>query len=152
MMLFLRRDTSREHPSGFEIPRSNFFDPNEDNSDDDTDGALHDGFISKFQANAKDESDVEKEELGKSTVGVPSSQSLSSKTQNECVKAIDDPQLCVDEEDSSNQECCAREGCKRKPRFDSVFCSDSCGVSALEKDLLHSFEYAHSIHPSLLRT
>jgi hypothetical protein len=46
---------------------------------------------------------------------------------------------------------CAREGCTRKPRFDSLFCSDSCGVSALELDLLRSYEESSDIHPSVLR-
>jgi len=46
---------------------------------------------------------------------------------------------------------CAKYDCKRRPRFDSIFCSDSCGVAALEYDLLRSFEYASDIHPSLLR-
>jgi hypothetical protein len=52
----------------------------------------------------------------------------------------------------SSKSGCARQGCKRKPRFDSIFCSDSCGVAAIEVDLLHSFEYANDIHPALLRS
>ena len=46
---------------------------------------------------------------------------------------------------------CARNGCTKSPRFDSLFCSDSCGVSALESDLLRTFQYASDIHPSMLR-
>jgi len=46
---------------------------------------------------------------------------------------------------------CAREGCSQKPRFDSIFCSDSCGVSALELDLLRSYQESSDIHPSVLR-
>ena len=46
---------------------------------------------------------------------------------------------------------CARLNCAMKPRFDSIFCSDACGVSALESDLLQTLEYANVIHPSFLR-
>jgi hypothetical protein len=46
---------------------------------------------------------------------------------------------------------CSRQGCNLKPRFDSRFCSDSCGVSCLEKDLLESLKYASKLHPSVLR-
>ena len=59
---------------------------------------------------------------------------------------------CKKVESSSKVLLCLNRGCRRRPRFDSVFCSDSCGVAALERDLLHSFEYASDIHPSLLRT
>lgn len=53
--------------------------------------------------------------------------------------------------DDKTKWFCARPGCKKKPRFDSLFCSDSCGVSAIERDILFSFDYATEIHPSLLR-
>jgi hypothetical protein len=58
-----------------------------------------------------------------------------------------------DEEDEREKipSTCSRHGCMRSPRFDSSFCSDSCGVSALEADLLRTFQYASDIHPSLLR-
>jgi len=47
---------------------------------------------------------------------------------------------------------CARPSCRRKPRHDSMFCSDGCGVAALEIDLLRSLEYSRDIHPAHLRT
>jgi hypothetical protein len=51
--------------------------------------------------------------------------------------------------DASNiPQACAREHCDNRPRFDSIFCSDSCGVSTLEVDLLRSLEYASKLHPS----
>lgn len=53
---------------------------------------------------------------------------------------------------SADTQVCARTGCQRKPRFDSVFCSDACGVSSLETDLLRAFRYAGDIHPALLRS
>ena len=50
------------------------------------------------------------------------------------------------------ESCCVRIGCDKEPRFDSLFCSDACGVSALETDLMWSLEYADTMHPSLLRS
>jgi len=46
---------------------------------------------------------------------------------------------------------CSRPTCPRKPRHDSSFCSDACGISVLERDLLHSLEYSEDIHPSQFR-
>ena len=46
---------------------------------------------------------------------------------------------------------CSRQGCNLKARFDSRFCSDSCGVSCLEMDVLESLKYANKLHPSVLR-
>ena len=46
---------------------------------------------------------------------------------------------------------CSRQGCNLKPRFDSRFCSDSCGVSCLEIDILESLKFANKLHPSVLR-
>jgi hypothetical protein len=46
---------------------------------------------------------------------------------------------------------CARASCDRLPRYDSLFCSDACGVSQLERDLLDALEYSEEVHPSQLR-
>jgi hypothetical protein len=46
---------------------------------------------------------------------------------------------------------CARASCGRVPRYDSLFCSDACGVSQLERDLLDALEYSEEVHPSQLR-
>jgi len=46
---------------------------------------------------------------------------------------------------------CKRKGCSKFSRFDSTFCSDACGVSTLESDLLRTFFYSSDIHPSSLR-
>ena len=56
------------------------------------------------------------------------------------------------ESEGPPKSCCVRIGCDREPRFDSLFCSDACGVSALETDLMWSLEYADMMHPSLLRS
>ena len=63
---------------------------------------------------------------------------------------IDTPSEEQGELDAASTAC-ARIGCARKPRFDSLFCSDSCGISSLEHDLLRTFQYASDIHPSMLR-
>ena len=59
------------------------------------------------------------------------------------------------DEDTTEKEVkdkkCSRQGCNLKPRFDSRFCSDSCGVCCLEKDLLESLKFANKLHPSVLR-
>jgi len=52
---------------------------------------------------------------------------------------------------SNDFPVCARPCCKRSPRFDSAFCSDGCGVSTLELDVLRSLQYANEIHPYQLR-
>ena len=49
------------------------------------------------------------------------------------------------------QTPCARKGCDKAHRFDSLFCSDACGVAALETDLLQTLFDASEIHPSVLR-
>lgn len=53
--------------------------------------------------------------------------------------------------DASQLPTCARSGCFRRRRFDSIFCSDGCGVLALEVDLMRAIQEAGDIHPSALR-
>jgi len=130
MMLFLLQDTMKRHPVGFEARRRNIFDPEEDEihgEDKNPDTPRSPASLSK---------DGEKTS---STEG--SERSKSDETNGE------------DDHSSRKKEPsrCARYGCSKKPRFDSLFCSDSCGVSALESDLLRTFQYASDIHPSLLR-
>jgi hypothetical protein len=46
---------------------------------------------------------------------------------------------------------CSRTGCDKRARFDSTFCSDGCGVSVAESDILKSMELASAtLHPSAL--
>jgi hypothetical protein len=105
MMLFLQNDTSKLHPAGFEVPRRNIFDPEEDPIDN----------VSEV-GSSMDVLDLTDSKIGKSSNLV-----------------------------------CARIDCDKRSRFDSIFCSDSCGVSTLEKDLLHSLQFAAKLHPSVLR-
>jgi hypothetical protein len=70
-------------------------------------------------------------------------------------KVANDKKLDAEEAEHGKevqQSKCARAGCVNRPRFDSMFCSDSCGVSALELDLLRSFQEGGDIHPSILRS
>ena len=124
MMLFLLQDTLRDDPVGFEKHRRNIFDP----ADDD---------ISQMNLRSKLPKDEEQESPVESN------------------KVTDDDETDEHENDDENSvnagDSCGRSGCKRKRRFDSLFCSDSCGLSCVEKDLLRTFQYASDIHPSLLR-
>ena len=113
ILLFLMRDTTKDHPVGFEKERRNIFDPEEDQLDED------------------DEKDAS-----------------GDKETNE--KRPENDKTGADATLLSSPQC-ARAGCAHSPRFDSRFCSDSCGVAALELDLLHSFQESSDIHPAVLR-
>lgn len=56
-----------------------------------------------------------------------------------------------DTKSKTERAICRRVGCTKLCRFDSIFCSDACGVSTLESDLLRTFFYSSDIHPSSLR-
>jgi hypothetical protein len=126
MLLFLLQDTLKDKPVGFENDRRNLFDPEDDfnkgEDDDDDNLDIHEDL------NGKNESMV-----------------------------IKHRQAGIHETGEGEDECrtdtfvCARKGCLKKPRFDSMFCSDACGVSALESDLLRTFNYVSDIHPSTFR-
>ncbi len=47
---------------------------------------------------------------------------------------------------------CVRNGCTRHRRFDSLFCSDACGVSVIETDVMESLFEVGEIHPCILRS
>lgn len=47
---------------------------------------------------------------------------------------------------------CVRNGCFRARRFDSLFCSDACGVSVIETDVMESLFESSEIHPCILRS
>ena len=124
MMLFLLQDTLRKDPVGFENRRRNIFDPEED-------AAPRNNSLSSDSPKSTRDNKIE---------GKNASEESESKSKRKT-------------EDSEKKEnlICSRHGCTRKPRFDSLFCSDSCGLSALESDLLRTFQYSSDIHPSMLR-
>mmetsp|Transcript_34298 Transcript_34298/g.82930 ORF Transcript_34298/g.82930 Transcript_34298/m.82930 type:complete len:1002 (-) Transcript_34298:240-3245(-) len=156
MMLFLQNDTSKLHPAGFELPRRNVFDPDEDHLSASVHEepavpvkSLSNGNFNKNQGSKVD----------------PVASMTNIKEQNqESVSGMEEPAAAsvdegglgsdTDKEGASVvEECraCARQGCNQRPRFDSIFCSDSCGVSTLETDLLRTLHYASYLHPSVLR-
>jgi hypothetical protein len=124
MILFLQSDTSREHPVGYEAPRLNIFDPAEDDEEDGKSSTPSAGNC---------------ESIPDTHVG----------NGNRIMPAITKGGGSAKE--SGRPTCCAREGCIKKPRFDSLFCSDSCGISCMESDLLSTFFYSSDMHPSVFR-
>jgi hypothetical protein len=138
MMNFLLRDTSRDVPIGYANQPRNYFDPE---TEFNTPVAMQtatahteDAVISEAEREAFD-----------GVAGVNGSASGVAEPDNL------DGNETSDESSRRLQSCCARSGCSKAPRFDSQFCSDGCGVSALESDLLLSFQDAGELHPSVLR-
>lgn len=152
MILFLERDTDKRYPAGFEKPQLNFFDPEddpirtaarkdmksgiepknlvlEDCSDHDTDEEDKD---SKQDGDCEEDDERFATNSGTSAIGRTFS-TVSSKKK------------------SPVKDKCLRHGCTRKPRLDSSFCSDACGISVMEKDLLRSLSFANNMHPFYLR-
>jgi hypothetical protein len=129
MILFLQQDTNKDKPVGYEIERANIFDPEDDLA------PLADPSESKDN----DAVSVVCDDEGDSDIAMVTDRPSS-------VRGPSDVQL------RAQHLTCASHRCVRKPRFDSIFCSDGCGVCALEVDLMHAFQYANDIHPSLLRS
>ena len=121
----------REHPVGFEKERRNIFDPEEDPEPEQPESKE-----SLQPPNGNDNSQPDGD---------------TSEPEQESKQQADAPPPDVLEMPQEESSQCARQGCTKKPRFDSVFCSDSCGLSVLELDLLHSYEESSDIHPSVLR-
>ena len=124
MLVFLMQDTLKKAPVGFEKNRRNLFDP-----EDDDDSEAYGGSDSD-----------EIEGADKKMLALPESERKTCKIGNgreKCLKV--------------DQALCKKTGCNKSSRFDSIFCSDACGVSTLEGDLLRTFFYSSDIHPSSLR-
>jgi hypothetical protein len=153
MMLFLLQDTIREYPVGFKSRRRNIFDPEED--DMPMDGAIMDAESSSpppvitAEASATGTADEVEKEL--TTMEAAAAAAAAAEQVDGGGEGDMDAEDEEDERRRKEPTICSRTGCTKKPRFDSLFCSDSCGVSALESDLLRTFQYASDIHPSLLR-
>ncbi|KAL7432232.1 hypothetical protein ACHAXM_003070 [Skeletonema potamos] len=121
MTLFLRNDVMKRNPVGFENPRRNIFDPEDDPT---TNSEGSDSNSTSTNLN---------------------STSISPSGGVDAIRTGRKPA------DDMGGLTCRRQGCSQKPRFDSIFCSDSCGVSSVEADLLQTLEYASEIHPTSLR-
>jgi len=145
MMLFLQQDVRADKPVGYEKRRRNIFDPEDDEvlpvvsiepeqTNDDEDNN-NDGGDHHYHSAAEEYTFGRKARkiTGARTSTATNNNTATSKNQN-------------------TSRCCARNGCRFRCRFDSIFCSDACGVSALQLDLLHAFQYSTDIHPSLLRS
>lgn len=132
MMQFLQQDSWKEHPAGFEQHLRNLFDPGDDTH-------VQNGRDIESASSTELRVTDDEEEPGDRTslVGRRPPTQLVEK---------------FDEDSQAEESTCARDGCCRKHRFDSMFCSDSCGVSALELDLFRVLEVAGEMHPSLMRT
>ncbi len=158
MILFLQRDSQQRYPTGFENPQLNFFDPEEDHV---RLACLKDK-ASKVDLQDLDiQSDSESSESS-------SSSSLNDDTASDNRKEMEMPAIPSPNENFQTvlgrakaiatkpkkkaAKYCTRTGCKRKPRFDSAFCSDACGVSVMETDLLRSLSFANNMHPYNLRS
>ena len=143
MTLFLRNDLRKPNPAGFENPRRNIFDAEDDligmtNPEvSDSNGAAT--RTSNLNSTSKSQSG------GMDTVKLGRNGCLGNRTGRK--PAILSKEGKTDDKDVT----CRRQGCSQKPRFDSIFCSDSCGVLTVEADLLQTLEYASEIHPTSLR-
>lgn len=140
MMLFLQNDTSRLHPVGFESPRRNIFDPEDDPVY--IDSCYKPADQSK-SANQSDNS-MRVSQLIPTDL---TARSIASTDVKPPENGSDNGNLMANQ-----RQKCFRQGCNRIARFDSVFCSDSCGVSTLEADLLKTLKYASKLHPHALRS
>lgn len=135
MLLFLLDDVQRKHPVGYETRRLNIFDPAEDE-------ALLIG---------KDSSEDTANAASSNVPALSNIQSNDDTNETSNGTTNGTPPLSGGEKEEQKPTICARKECTRKPRFDSLFCSDSCGVSAMESDLLRTFLYSSDMHPSVFR-
>lgn len=146
MMLFLQQDVRADKPVGYEKRRRNIFDPEDDevlpvaspeSDQDNEDEDNNDDGGDYYHHSAAEESAV-----------VEYAYAFGRRARK--VKMNNNTATSNNSQNTSRP--CARKGCRFRCRFDSIFCSDACGVSGLELDLLHAFQYSTDIHPSLLRS
>lgn len=123
MIAFLMEDTLKKAPAGFEEKHCNIFDP-EDDQDTET---------------VEDVSEKHDETLSILNDKPESSKNSIEATDNEV------------HEKNHGHSICQRNDCNQTSRFDSIFCSDACGLVVMEKDLLRTIFYCSDIHPSALR-
>lgn len=148
MILFLERDEKRQCPIGFERPLFNFFDPEEDHcrlafqnknySDDSS---------TSSDENSESESPSDHEDIPESKQDHDTNKSTNN--QSDVVLGRYKPSTITKKRTKVKRHC-IREGCNRKPRFDSAFCSDACGVHVMQQDLLRSLSFVNGMHPSRL--
>ena len=140
MTLFLRNDSRKPNPAGFENPRRNIFDPEDDLIGINNPEVSDSNDTASVSLNSISASSTEMDAV---TLGTNGLRSRTGRTPSLLSKG--------ETTDGKANSTCRRQGCCQKPRFDSIFCSDSCGVSTVETDLLQTLEYASELHPSSLR-
>lgn len=149
MILFLERDTQKRYPAGFENPQLNFFDLEEDHvrlaclNDKAANDSLKNLMIGDADDSASD-SDSNACQEDEDDVG-------PKKSVGNVLEPILGRTKGTNTKKTKASKHCVRPGCTRKPRFDSTFCSDACGVSVMEADLLRSLTFANNMHPFHLR-
>jgi hypothetical protein len=150
MIVFLQRDTAKEKPTGLEDHVVNIFDPADDDLVEQAPGATTElnsvPVVEVVNTNAEEVRDTEDnyDELRKQLY---EDSKLVSESENQESEGME---LNVASTNSTRRTC-VRVGCRNRRRFDSQFCSDACGVSVLEQDLLQTLQEAGEIHPSILR-
>jgi len=153
MILFLQNDLARSTPIGFENPHYNYFDPADDEYRHDQYGK------GKKQASIWEEGSELKERNPQDTgIDDDSKDEMSDQSADKSSFHGKDIQQTNNKNKSyfvsshrNKDISCLRSDCHRKARFDSVYCSDGCGVHVAESDLLDSFKFAINMHPHLLR-
>jgi hypothetical protein len=130
MKLFLQHDTQRETPVGYESRQMNILDLETSSIETNEDDAVSDS-DSDSDDNQDDDQDNEDEDTAM----------ISQESEDVVMMAT-----------SVENLVCASSSCNRRPRFDSLFCSDACGVRMSEIDLLVTLQSAEDIHPSLFRS
>lgn len=128
MIDFLENDLRKKDPAGYEKHLKNLFDPDDDES------PTRDTELAKAPSQESQEEET--------------SQAFNGRRPPSNTRRGDS----ADAGSQAGDAVCAKRGCCKKPRFDSVFCSDSCGVLELERDLLRAMHIAGEMHPSLMRT
>jgi hypothetical protein len=141
MMNFLLRGTRREVPIGYENQPKNYFDPEVDFG------------LSVVLQPAKGSAQTDEAIETDADSSCEERPLFSSKLPTHGEDFDNSPEGHDPLEHSArrSRSKCARESCTKHPRFDSLFCSDGCGILAMETDLLRSFQDAGELHPSVLR-
>jgi hypothetical protein len=134
MMNFLVRDTRREVPVGYEKQPKNYIDPEV-----------------SFGSSPAAHPARGTVPGGDSDEAIPDDGSIEERSFSSASSTHGESPEGQDQRSVSVHTRCARKGCTKRPRFDSLFCSDGCGILAMEMDLLLSFQDAGELHPSVLR-
>ena len=146
MILFLQRDTLKSKPVGYESCRRNFFDVEEVHDTIDDDSFTSD--IISLKSKEVIRGSLLKKVSGPSSPKCVNLEKSEYDADSKSCSTTTGLQDLNHTRNKSSKSNCAREGCSNKLRFDSLFCSDACGISAQEVDLLRSLQYAQELYLS----